>query len=89
MIKLKADEFEFKNRQGIDLIVVIDVSGSMRGTKIELVKDTLYFLIKQLKDYDRLSFITFNDDVNFYTKLNPMTLRNKKEYEALVKDFVA
>ena len=72
-MEIKAKDYELAKRAGIDLIVVIDVSGSMRGTKIALVKDTLYFMISQLKEYDRLSFITFNEKVALETKLNPMT----------------
>ena len=32
-------------RPGIDLICVIDVSGSMSGTKIELVKKSLKYIV--------------------------------------------
>lgn len=48
-------------RISIDLVLVIDVSGSMNGKKIELVKKTMHFLLTQLQVNDRLSIITFNN----------------------------
>lgn len=48
------------NRTSVDLICVIDVSGSMDGEKINLVKETMRFLIETLTPSDRLSIITFN-----------------------------
>ena len=47
------------SRTSVDLICVIDVSGSMGGPKIELVKETMKVLIETLTPTDRLSIITF------------------------------
>lgn len=58
-----------KSRPGIDLICVIDVSGSMSGTKIELVKKSLSYIIELLGESDRISLITFE---NFATRLIPL-----------------
>ena len=41
--------YEPTSRSEIDLVAVIDRSGSMSGTKIELVKETLAFVIDQCK----------------------------------------
>ena len=46
-------------RKGMDLICVIDVSGSMRGQKLDLVKETLNFMLTKLTDKDRVSLVTF------------------------------
>ena len=45
-----------------DLICVIDVSGSMSGQKIDLVKKSLIILVKMMDKDDRLSLIIFSDD---------------------------
>lgn len=58
-----------KSRPGIDLICVIDVSGSMHGSKIELVKKSLSYIIELLGETDRISLITFE---NFATRLTPL-----------------
>ena len=47
---------------GIDLVCVIDTSGSMRGEKIDLVRKTLMFVLTRLTEFDRLSLISFNND---------------------------
>jgi Mg-chelatase subunit ChlD len=44
----------------VDLICVIDISGSMKGEKIRLVKRALEYVIDQLGAGDKMSIITFN-----------------------------
>jgi Mg-chelatase subunit ChlD len=48
-------------RPGIDLICVIDVSYSMNGKKLALVKETLLYLLELLNESDRLSLVSFSD----------------------------
>lgn len=48
--------------QTIDLYCVIDISGSMRGRKMEQVKSSLKLLLDVLKPDDRISLIIFNDE---------------------------
>ena len=63
-------------RTSVDLICVIDVSGSMNGEKIELVKETMRFLIETLTPSDRLSIITFNGSGNRICGLRTVTQEN-------------
>ena len=58
------------SRTSVDLICVIDHSGSMDGQKIALVRDTLKFLVETLTPSDRISLIVFN---NYATRLCPLT----------------
>lgn len=51
------EQVSLENRPSIDLICVIDRSGSMGGTKIQLVKDTLKLLLELLNEKDRLCLI--------------------------------
>ncbi|KAI1623711.1 hypothetical protein EDD37DRAFT_565192 [Exophiala viscosa] len=43
----------------IDVVVVIPVSSSMQGLKIQLLRDTLRFLVSNLGDRDRMGLVTF------------------------------
>ncbi|KAH9867825.1 hypothetical protein IAQ61_007129 [Plenodomus lingam] len=43
----------------IDIVVVIPVSSSMQGLKINLLRDTLRFLVTNLGDRDRMGLVTF------------------------------
>ncbi len=46
---LKAPFFEPTARAPVDIVAVIDKSGSMHGEKLNLVKETLEFVIDQCK----------------------------------------
>ena len=86
MFELKSEEIEMdESRPGIDIVIAIDVSGSMNGQKIKLVRETLQFLVEELKDIDRLSLVTFNDRARLVAGLQPMTKENKEEYRNIIK----
>ena len=59
---------------GIDLVIVIDNSGSMSGEKIELVKQTLKFIVDIMKPNDRMCLISFESAGN---RLTPLILVKK------------
>lgn len=73
-----------KQRVGLDIIIVIDCSGSMDGEKIKLVVDTLLFIIDEMQDTDRLSLIGFNTFSEILTKLTPMTVEAKQKFKNVV-----
>ncbi|KAE8799826.1 hypothetical protein D1007_24702 [Hordeum vulgare] len=47
-------------RAPLDLVTVLDVSGSMEGQKLELLKQAMGFVIDQLGPDDRLSMVSFS-----------------------------
>lgn len=69
--KSNADKvkIDLKNRPSIDLICVIDQSGSMAGAKIKLVQDTLKYLLELLNENDRLCLVLFESSA---TRLSPL-----------------
>lgn len=64
-------------RAPIDLVFVIDRSGSMAGQKLELVKKTLQFVLTQLNEKDRLAVVSYDDKVCVEFGLCNMTKQNK------------
>ena len=66
-------------RCNADLICVIDISGSMTGEKIELVKKSLAILVDMMDNNDRLALILFNNESNLYFDLNYLTDETKKD----------
>ena len=48
----------------VDIIFVIDVSGSMSGTKIDQTREALETIINQLRVTDRFTMVTFESDVD-------------------------
>jgi Mg-chelatase subunit ChlD len=86
LVSIKTEDVENEDfRQALDLVLVIDVSGSMKGQKIELVKTTLDFVIDELDERDRISIITFNSNINKICGLKSMTKANKEGLKELCK----
>lgn len=82
MLTLNAPEHKSEERESrapIDIVCVIDKSGSMRGDKIELVKKTLIFMVDQLKPCDRIALITFDTFVETILSLKSMKPSRKKK----------
>ena len=50
----------------VDLVFVIDVSGSMSGTKIQQTREALETIINQLRSNDRFTMLTFSNDVSYW-----------------------
>lgn len=89
MLTLQTDDLELDSgRVGIDLVVVIDVSSSMSGQKIKLVRETLLFIIDELQQIDRLSLVKFNSNSDIILGLTPMIQENKKMAKELIKEHV-
>eukprot|EP00698_Gefionella_okellyi_P002813 TRINITY_DN12662_c0_g2_i2.p1 TRINITY_DN12662_c0_g2~~TRINITY_DN12662_c0_g2_i2.p1 ORF type:complete len:577 (+),score=87.25 TRINITY_DN12662_c0_g2_i2:144-1874(+) len=61
-----------------DIVAVVDVSGSMQGAKLQLLKITLNFLASQLSASDRFSVVTFNSSAAVLSPLRCMTAANKQ-----------
>ena len=69
-----------KKMKGVDLICIVDVSGSMYGNMINLVKETLKYLVSLMQDNDQLAIIPFNSGIpsEALLILTTMTENNKK-----------
>ncbi|KAJ3061439.1 hypothetical protein HDU98_002652 [Podochytrium sp. JEL0797] len=55
---------------GVDLVVCIDVSGSMSGSPITAVKETLRYIASTLTDKDRICLISFTETAAQLTKFH-------------------
>ena len=67
---LAAPKVEIDSQQVIakDVILVLDVSGSMRGEKIEQAKEALNFVLDNLHDEDRFNVIAFSTGTRAYAR---------------------
>lgn len=73
---------EFLNtsqRAPVDLVTVLDVSGSMAGTKLALLKRAMGFVIQNLGPSDRLSVVAFSSTARRIFSLRRMTEVGKQE----------
>ncbi|KAJ4822285.1 hypothetical protein Tsubulata_006390 [Turnera subulata] len=66
-------------RASVDLVTVLDVSGSMSGTKLALLKRAMGFVIQNLGPSDRLSVIAFSSTARRIFPLRRMTEAGKQE----------
>lgn len=60
-------------RQQANLTVVIDVSGSMEGDKLEMVKAGLGRLVDSLRPDDRLAIVTYSTDAQLLLPMTPLS----------------
>eukprot|EP00419_Tripos_fusus_P029483 CAMPEP_0172728312 /NCGR_PEP_ID=MMETSP1074-20121228/92170_1 /TAXON_ID=2916 /ORGANISM="Ceratium fusus, Strain PA161109" /LENGTH=589 /DNA_ID=CAMNT_0013555545 /DNA_START=127 /DNA_END=1898 /DNA_ORIENTATION=+ len=66
-------------RQPMDLVVVLDVSGSMMGDRISQVKDATRFILDQACRGDRISIVSFNSCARRDLRLRIMDAVGKDE----------
>jgi len=70
------DEELLQQRAPLDLLCIVDRSGSMSGSGIRLVKETLDFILSNLQENDCFSLISYANDVTVDFGLNNMTRVN-------------
>ena len=72
------------DRSGLDLVAVLDVSGSMQGEKIDKMKTAMKFVVKKLSSIDRLSIVTFVDTATRICPLRQVTDATQPELLGLI-----
>jgi len=68
---------EGEERQAMDLVCVLDVSGSMTGDKIRQVQEATRFVIGQADPKDRISIVAFNSSAGRVLRLTRMSVDGK------------
>jgi len=76
---LEAPLYESEDRPPVDIVAVLDVSGSMRGEKISLVRKSMRRLIRSLGSKDRVAFITFDTTVRVVMNFCELNEKNKDQ----------
>ncbi|KAK1421627.1 hypothetical protein QVD17_24108 [Tagetes erecta] len=76
-------------RASVDLVTMLDVSSSMSGTKIDLLKQAMGFLIHNLGPFDRLSVVVFSSSARRLFPLRHMTETGKQETLRIIDSLVA
>ena len=57
----------------VDLICIVDISGSMSGDKIKLVRESLKYLVNLMNEEDNFALVKFDSYavvVNNFTKMS-------------------
>jgi len=79
LVSLAVDNIKSSKKAPLDLVCVIDNSGSMRGDKIALVRNTFQYLLQYLRDCDRLSIVIFDHRAHRLFPLICATEENKQK----------
>ncbi|KAL2525916.1 Zinc finger (C3HC4-type RING finger) family protein [Abeliophyllum distichum] len=77
------------DRAPIDLVAVLDVSGSMGGSKLRLLKRAVHFVIDNLGPPDRLSIVCFSSDAQRIFPLRRMTDNGREDAKSAVDSLAA
>jgi len=80
------DSEEMDDRAPLDLVCVIDRSGSMHGEKWDTLVETMTDLLDLLQDYDRLSVVSFDSYGERETKLLRMNKSGKQKVKNVMKE---
>jgi len=73
----------------LDVVCILDISGSMGGSKIESLKKAVEFVISTLGDHDRLSLVEFSNAARRVHGLARMTEDNKIQATRLLHELSA
>ncbi|KAL9275780.1 E3 ubiquitin-protein ligase WAV3-like protein [Drosera capensis] len=77
------------SRTPVDLVTVLDISGSMAGTKLALLKRAMGFVIQNLSSNDRLSVVAFSSTARRLFPLGRMTESGRQQVLQAVNSLVA
>ncbi|KAL0298716.1 UNVERIFIED_CONTAM: E3 ubiquitin-protein ligase WAV3 [Sesamum radiatum] len=76
-------------RAPVDLVTVLDISGSMAGTKLALLKRAMGFVIQNLGPNDRLAVIAFSSTARRLFPLRRMSEAGRQQALQAVNSLVA
>ncbi|KAL3630098.1 hypothetical protein CASFOL_023082 [Castilleja foliolosa] len=76
-------------RAPIDLVTVLDVSSSMRGPKLALLKRAVSFVVDNLGPSDRLSIVCFSTHARRILNLRRMTERGRVDAKQAIDSLLA
>lgn len=86
-LTLQADQIEETDKaepRNVDLVIVLDRSGSMKGRKINDARRAVLQLLTNLTDKDRLALVTYSDGAQIAADLLNITADNRKRLAAAV-----
>jgi len=86
-VTLTAPEANFREtdaRHAVDLVVVLDRSGSMKGRKITDARRAVLRLMDTLSPQDRLALVAYDNTAAPLSGLLPMTASNRRELATVI-----
>jgi Ca-activated chloride channel family protein len=75
--------------RNVDMVIVLDRSGSMKGRKINDARQAVLNLLSSLSAKDRFALITYSDNVQHISTLDPVTSGHRERLESLIHRITA
>ena len=72
-----------QTKKTVDLIVVMDISGSMEGDKITTARSSLLQFVQKLDERDRLRIDLFSSDISTLTPLTPIGQKRQQVLDSV------
>lgn len=89
-LQLEADPLEKVKQEiqaqkgGVDLVIVLDRSGSMQGRKMAYAKQAIIDLVSRLTEQDRFAMVSYSDTIIRHSMLLPGSRTNKDVLNSMV-----
>ena len=84
-IDLQANDKANRNRLPMNIALVIDRSGSMRGSKMDNTLQAAMHLVRQLKRTDTLAIVSYSDDVRVDLPARRISQKSKADALAAIE----
>ena len=88
VITLTTEDAKNKTKP-VDLICIVDVSGSMGGNKINQVKHSLNYLVNKSESIDNFALVTFSSNSRIVHNFTKMTGDNKPLFRKSIENLYA
>jgi len=73
LVEARPSDVQVQTRMPLNLSLVLDHSGSMKGAKLAAVKDAVKLVIDHMESQDLLSVVVFDDNVQVIVPAQPAT----------------
>jgi Ca-activated chloride channel family protein len=73
----------------VDMVIVLDRSGSMKGRKINDARQAVLNLLSSLSAKDRFALITYSDNVQYVSTLDKVSADRRQQLESLIHGITA
>ena len=85
------DDLKLNTRadRNVDMVIVLDRSGSMKGKKIKDARQAILNLISRLSEKDRIALIAYSDGVQNYSGLLNVSKANRKFLASIISGIQA
>lgn len=79
-----ADDLHILPVRNVDMVIVLDRSGSMKGPKLQDARQAVLNLLENLSPKDRFALVTYSDHVITNAPLQPVTENGRNQLKSII-----